>query len=80
MTVGEPSGDLAGHVGGGCTTVHPQKELFKDDGPRKGPQANMEFEEFKRLRRSRCITYAVLGKDERRKPRKGVMHRAHVGV
>ena len=39
MTVWEPSGDLAGHVGGGCTPVHPEKELFKDDGPRKGPQA-----------------------------------------
>ena len=39
MTVGEPTGELAGHVGGGCTPVHPEKELFKDDGPRKGPQA-----------------------------------------
>ena len=33
------SGDLAGHVGGRCTPVHPKKELSKDDGPRKGPQA-----------------------------------------
>ena len=39
MTVGEPSGDSAGHVGGGCTPVHPKKEVFKHDGPRKGPQA-----------------------------------------
>ena len=39
MTVWEPSGDHAGHVGGRCTPVHPAKELFKDDGPRKGPQA-----------------------------------------
>ena len=38
MTVGEPSGDLAGHVGGRCTPVHPGKELSNDDGPRKGPQ------------------------------------------
>ena len=45
MTVWEPSGDSAGHVGGGCTPVHPEKELTKDDGPRKGPQANMVFEE-----------------------------------
>ena len=60
--------------------MHPEKELTKDDGPRKGPQANMEVEEFERLKRSRCITYAVLGKDERRKQRKGGMHRAHVGV
>ena len=39
VTVGEPSGDLAGHVGSGCTPVHPEKELSKDDGPRKGLQA-----------------------------------------
>ena len=39
MTVGEPSGDLAGHVGGGCTPVHPGNEVYKDDGPRKGPLA-----------------------------------------
>ena len=39
MTVGEPSGDLAGHVGGGCTPVHSENEVYKDDGPRKGPQA-----------------------------------------
>ena len=60
VTVGEPSGDSAGHVGCRCTPVHPEKDLTKDDGPRKGPQANMEFEEFERLRRSRCIEYAVL--------------------
>ena len=39
MTVGEPSGDSAGHVGGGCTPVHPENEVYKDDGPSKGPQA-----------------------------------------
>ena len=39
MTVGEPSGDPAGYVGGRCTPVHPEKEVFKHDGPRKGPQA-----------------------------------------
>ena len=33
VTVGEPSGDLAGHVGGRCTPVHPVKEESKDDGP-----------------------------------------------
>ena len=32
VTVGEPSGDLAGHVGGGCTPVHPENEVYKDDG------------------------------------------------
>ena len=80
MTVGEPSGDTAGYVGGGCTPVHLDKELTKDDGPRNGPQANMEVEEFERLRRTRCIPYAVLWESEGRKPRKGGMHRAHVGV
>ena len=39
VTVGEPSGDIAGHVGGRCTSVHPKNEVFKHDGPRKGPQA-----------------------------------------
>ena len=36
MTVGKPSGDPAGHVGGGCTPVHPEKELMKDDRPSQG--------------------------------------------
>ena len=27
VTVGEPSGDSAGHVGGRCTPVHPEKEV-----------------------------------------------------
>ena len=39
MTVWEPSGDSAGHVGGRCTPVYPEKEGSEDDGPRKGPQA-----------------------------------------
>ena len=39
VTVEEPSGDLAGYVGGRCTSVHPEAELYKDNGPRKGPQA-----------------------------------------
>ena len=39
MTVAEPSGDLAGHVGSRCTLVQPEKEVFKYDGPSKGPQA-----------------------------------------
>ena len=39
MTVGEPSGDLAGHVGGRYTPLYPEKVVYKDDGPRKGPQA-----------------------------------------
>ena len=39
VTVGEPSGDIAGHVGGRYTSVYPKKEVFKHDGPRKGPQA-----------------------------------------
>ena len=33
MTVGEPSGDSAGHVGSRCTSVHPEKEESEDDGP-----------------------------------------------
>ena len=36
MNVGEPLGDSVGHVGGGCTPVHPEKELTKDDGPSQG--------------------------------------------
>ena len=39
MTVWEPSGDIAGHVGGRCPPVHPEKVVSKDDVPRKGPQA-----------------------------------------
>ena len=35
----------AGHVGGRCTPVHLEKEVTKDDGPRKGPQASMMNEE-----------------------------------
>ena len=45
VTVGEPSCDSAVYVGGRCTPVHPEKEVMKDDGPRKGPQANMMNEE-----------------------------------
>ena len=33
-------GDPAGHAGGRCTTVHPEKEVLKDDGPHKGPVLN----------------------------------------
>ena len=35
VIVWEPSGDSAVYVGGRCTTVHPEKEVSKDDGPRK---------------------------------------------
>ena len=59
MTVGEPSGDLAGHVGGGCTPVHPENDMYKDDGPGKGPQATRGVRGVQGLRRSRYITYAV---------------------
>ena len=33
VTVVEPSGDSAGHVGGRCTPVHPVKEESEDEGP-----------------------------------------------
>ena len=36
MTVVEPSGDTAGHVGSRCTPVHPEKEESEDDGPSQG--------------------------------------------
>ena len=45
MIVGKPSGDTTVYVGGRCTPVHPENEVMKDDGPRKGPQANMMNEE-----------------------------------
>ena len=45
VTVGEPSGDSAVYVGGRCTTVHSEKEVLKDGGPLKGPQANIINEE-----------------------------------
>ena len=45
MTVGEPSGDPAGHVGGRCTPVHPAKEWSKDDGLARVHRLNEVFEE-----------------------------------
>ena len=39
VTVGEPSGDPAGYVGGRYTPVYPKNEVYKYGGPRKGPQA-----------------------------------------
>ena len=36
VTVGEPSGDSADHVGSRCTPVHPEKEKAEDDGPSQG--------------------------------------------
>ena len=79
MTVGEPSGDLAGHVGGRCTPVHQEKGLFKDDGPRKGPQA------IRGVRGVQWISgVGASGIDfvesERKRSRKSGMYRARVGV
>ena len=36
VTVGKPSGDSAGYVGGRCTPVHTEKEESEDDGPSQG--------------------------------------------
>ena len=33
----------AGHVGGRCTTVHPENMLLEHDGPRKGPELHEVF-------------------------------------
>ena len=62
MTVGEPSDYHVGHVGGRCTTVHPENEFTKDDGPRKGPQAigGVRVDEW--IWRSRCIESGFCGK------------------
>ena len=79
MTVGEPSGDLAGHVGGGCTPVHPENEVYKDDGPRKGPQATRGVRGVQGLSGVGASGFGFV-ESERRRPRNGGMHRAHVGV
>ena len=79
MTVGEPSGDLAGYVSGRCTPVHPEDELYKDDGPRKGPQAIRGVRGVQGL--SGVGAYGLgFAESERRRPRKGGMHRARLGV
>ena len=79
MTVGEPSGDLAGHVGGGCTPVHPENGVYKDDGPRKGPQATRGVRGVQWLSGVGASSFGFV-ESERRRPRKGGMHRAHLGV
>ena len=79
VTVGEPSGDLAGHVGGRCTPVHPEKELFKDDGPRKGPLAIRGVRGVQGLSGVGASGFGFV-QSERKRPRKGGMHRAQLGV
>ena len=77
VTVWEPSGDLAGYVGGRCTSVHPKNEVFKHDGPRKGPQAKRGVRGVLGLS---GVGASGFGFGELRRPRKGGMHRAHLGV
>ena len=79
VTVGGPSGDLAGHVGGRCTPVHPKKVLSKDDGPRKGPLATGGVRGVRGLSGVGASGFGFV-ESERRRPRKGGMHRAHLGV
>ena len=79
MTVGEPSGDLAGYVSGRCTPVHPEDELSKNDGPRKGPQAIRVVRGVQGLSGVGASGFGFV-ESERRRPKKGGMHRAHLGV
>ena len=79
MTVGEPSGDLASSVDGRCTSVHPKNEVFKHDGPRKGPQAKGGVRGVLGLSGVGASGFGFV-ESERRRPRKGGMHRAHLGV
>ena len=79
MTVGEPSGDLAGHVSGRCTPVHPENEVYMEDGPRKGPQAIRGVRGVQGLSGVGASGFGFV-ESERRRPRKGGMHRAHLGV
>ena len=79
VTVGEPSGDHAGYVGGRCTPVHPKNEVFKYDWPRKGPQATRGVRGVLGLSGVGASGFGFV-ESERRRPRKGGMHRAHLGV
>ena len=79
MTVGEPSGDLAGYVSGRCTPVHPEDELYKDDGPRNGPQAIRGVRGVQGLSGVGASGFGFV-ESERRRPKKCGMHRAHLEV
>ena len=79
MPVGETSGEPAGYVGDLCSTVHLKNEVFKDDGPRKGPQAKGGVRGVLGLSGVGASGFGF-GESERRRPRKGGMHRAQLGV
>ena len=79
MTAVEPSGNLAGHVGGGCTPVHPENKVYKDDWPRNGPQATRGVRGVQGLSGVGASGFGFV-ESERKRPRKGGMHRAHLGV
>ena len=79
VPVGEPSGDLAGHVSGRCTPVHPKKEVYKYEGPRKGPLAKRGVRGVLGLSGVGASGFGFV-ESERKRPRKGGMHRAHLGV
>ena len=79
VTVGEPSGDLAGYVGGRCAPVHPKNEVFKHDGPRKGPQATRGGRGVLGLSGVGASGFGFV-ESEHRRARKAGMHRAHLGV
>ena len=46
MTVGEPSGDPVGYVGGRYTSVYPKNEVSKYDGPRRVHRLQEVFEVY----------------------------------
>ena len=79
VSVGESSGDSAGHVGGCCTPVHPGNEVYKHDGPRKGPQAIRGVRGDQGLSGVDASGFGFVEK-ERKRSRKGGMHRAQLGV
>ena len=79
VTVGEPSGDPVGYVGGRYTSVYPKNEVFKHDGPRKGPHATGCVRGVLGLSGVGASGFGFV-ESERRRPRKGGMQRAHLGV
>ena len=79
VTVWEPSGDLAGYVGGRCTSVHSGNGVYKYDWPRKGPQAIRGVRGVLGLSGVGASGFGFV-ESELRRPRKDGMHRAHLGV
>ena len=79
VTVGEPSGDPAGYVGGRCTPVHPKNEVFKYDGPRKGPQAKRGVRGVQGLSEVGASGFGFV-ESERKRSKEGGVHRAQLGV